>query len=87
MVLSLKVCVVDRFRKERKRHVYHVTYSDGDEEELSQIELRDAYLLASSPKIEVQWKIISEKKNQTDIEDKLDTSLGEASDGWGRECV
>jgi hypothetical protein len=36
--------LVDRFRTERKRHIYHVTYTDGDEEELSQIELRDAYV-------------------------------------------
>jgi hypothetical protein len=25
--------VVDSFRTERKRHIYHVTYTDGDEEE------------------------------------------------------
>jgi hypothetical protein len=29
--------IVDRFRTERKRFVYHVTYTDGDEEEFSQV--------------------------------------------------
>ncbi len=35
--------IIDRFRTERQRHIYHVTYSDGDEEEWSQRELRDGY--------------------------------------------
>jgi hypothetical protein len=37
--------IVDGFRSARQRLYYHVTYTDGDEEEMSQAELRDAYLL------------------------------------------
>jgi hypothetical protein len=33
--------IIDSFRKARQRVYYHVTYSDGDEEELLQTELRD----------------------------------------------
>jgi hypothetical protein len=40
--------IIDSFRTERKRHIYHVTYSDGDEEEWSQRELRDGYALGLS---------------------------------------
>jgi hypothetical protein len=43
------------FRTARKSFVYHVTYSYGDEEEFSQVELRDGYLLGLSAEIEVQW--------------------------------
>jgi hypothetical protein len=35
---------VDSFRQVRQRFYYHITYTDGDEEDMSQIELRDAYL-------------------------------------------
>lgn len=35
---------VDGFRKARQRMYYHVTYTDGDEEEMSQAELRHAYV-------------------------------------------
>jgi hypothetical protein len=48
--------VVDSFRTERKRHIYHVTYTDGDEKELSQKELRDAFVLGLAPEIEAEWK-------------------------------
>jgi hypothetical protein len=34
-----------------------VTYTDGDEEELSQTEFRDCYLLALAPQIEREWAI------------------------------
>ena len=47
---------IDRFRQARKRMYYHVTYSDGDEEELSQTELRDCYLLGLKDEIETQWR-------------------------------
>ncbi len=33
--------IVDGVRTARKRVYYHVTYSDGDEEEMTQAELRD----------------------------------------------
>jgi hypothetical protein len=46
--------IVDKFRTVRNRLYYHVTYADGDEEELSQIELRDNYLLGLSPEAIVQ---------------------------------
>ncbi len=40
--------IIDRFRTERKRHIYHATYSDRDEEEWSQRELRDGYVFRLS---------------------------------------
>jgi hypothetical protein len=43
---------IDSFRTARKRFYYHVTYTDGDEEELSQRELRDGYVLGLSKEIE-----------------------------------
>ncbi len=48
---------IDSYRVERGRCIYHVTYTDGDEEELSQTELRDCYLLALAPQIEREWAI------------------------------
>ena len=42
---------VDSWRSARKRSYYHVTYTDGDEEELSQTELRDGYVLGLSDEI------------------------------------
>ncbi len=48
---------IDSWRSARKRSYYHVTYTDGDEEELSQTELRDGYLLGLSDKIEAEWKL------------------------------
>jgi hypothetical protein len=73
--------VVDRFRTERKRYVYHVTYSDGDEEELSQKELRLAYVLGLSPEIEAEWKwkIYCENVKGKDVSD----NDGETSEGGG----
>ncbi len=43
---------IDSFRTARNRFYYHVTYSDGDEEELSQRELRDGFVLGLSKEIE-----------------------------------
>jgi hypothetical protein len=49
---------IGNFRGQRGRYIYHVTYTDGDEEELSQKELRDyCYLLALAPQIEAEWAI------------------------------
>jgi hypothetical protein len=45
---------VDRFRTARSRTYYHVTYTDGDEEELTQRELRDGYILGLSKEIVAQ---------------------------------
>ena len=47
---------IDSFRLARKRFYYHVTYSDGDEEELSQTELRDGYVLGLTKEIEELWQ-------------------------------
>jgi hypothetical protein len=44
---------VNKFRTTRK-DFYHVTYTDGDEEELSQTELRDAFLLVSSEELKAE---------------------------------
>jgi hypothetical protein len=46
---------VDSFRQVRQRYYYHITYDDGDEEEMRQVELRDAYLLANTEKIETEY--------------------------------
>jgi hypothetical protein len=40
--------IVDSFRKVRQRYYYHITYTDGDEEEMSQIELRAKRCLLTS---------------------------------------
>ncbi len=45
---------IDSFRTARKRFYYHVTYEDGDEEELSQVELRDGFVLGLSRDIEAE---------------------------------
>ena len=47
--------IIDSFRKERNRYIYHVTYSDGDEEEWCQRELRDGYVLGLGTEIETEW--------------------------------
>ena len=46
---------VDSWRSARKRNYYHVTYTDGDEEELSQIELRDGFVLGLSKTINEEY--------------------------------
>ncbi len=61
--------IVDRFRTERKRFVYHVTYSDGDEEEFSQVELRDGYVLGLSTEIEAQWQMYKLGNKETSGEE------------------
>jgi hypothetical protein len=43
---------IDKLRGQRGRYIYHVTYTDGNEEELNPKELRDCYLLALAPQIE-----------------------------------
>jgi hypothetical protein len=63
---------VEKFRGETGRYIYHVTYEDGDEEELSQKELRDCYILALSPQIEAQWlafrKTMTKKRLDENVE-------------------
>ncbi len=70
--------IVDRFRKARQRMYYHVTYTDGDEEEMSQTELQAAYVLGWSEVINTEWK-----KYKT-VEDS-DVSEVETCDGEGSE--
>ncbi len=60
---------VDSWRSVRKRSYYHVTYTDGDEEELSQIELRDGYVLGLSETINAEWNKFNLGKTQTELED------------------
>jgi hypothetical protein len=76
---------VDSFRTARQRHYYHVVYTDGDEEELSQTELRDGYLLGLSDEIIRHWNMYVGKKKGNTNEDKgimsdVDTSEGEGSE-------
>ena len=75
--------IVDRFRTERKRFVYHVTYTDGDEEELSQVELRDGYVLGLSADIEAQWKTYKLGNKDTLGEEVTQESEDEGSDVEG----
>jgi hypothetical protein len=75
--------IVDRFRTERKRFVYHVTYSDGDEEEFSQVELRDGYVLGLSGEIEAQWQMYKLGNKETSGEEVAQDSEDEGSDVEG----
>jgi hypothetical protein len=61
---------VDSFRTVRKRIYYHVTYSDGDEEELLQTEPRDGYVLGLSNEITEQWKKYKALSSDSNIDDK-----------------
>ncbi len=76
---------VDSFRKARQRHYYHVVYTDGDEEELSQTELRDGYLLGLSDEIRRHWNMYvgnkkGKRKDDKSIMSDVDTSEGEGSE-------
>ncbi len=68
---------VDKVRTERRRHYYHVTYTDGDEEEMTQTELRAGYVLG-----------LADKQNIADgtEADKTDQGDDEASAGEGSVC-
>ncbi len=77
---------VDSFRQARTRFYYHVTYTDGDEEELSQTELRDGYLLGLSDEIERQWQKYKDSTKEDKIVDQAnDNSEDECSDGEGSQ--
>ena len=73
--------IIDSFRKERNRHIYHVTYSDGDEEEWCQRELRDGYVLGLGTEIETEWKKLKETRKEKDVEDRVLEMEDGASDG------
>ncbi len=74
---------IDKFMGQRGRCIYHVTYTDGDEEELSQKDLRDCYLLALAPQIEAEWAIYNKLKKGKSSGDKSDSSGHADSDGEG----
>jgi hypothetical protein len=76
--------IIDRFRTVRHRLYYHVTYSDGDEEEMSQAELRDAYVLGLADEIKAQWETMIQGQKNNAIED-TNISEVETSDGEGSE--
>jgi hypothetical protein len=65
---------VDRFRQERKRMYYHVTYTDGDEEEYTQTELRDGHVLGLSEEMEREWaKFKSQTSNEKEVSDSSES--------------
>ncbi len=76
--------IVDRVRTARQRQYYHVTYSDGDEEELSQAELRDGFVLGLAEEIKTQWETMRRGEQSKAIEEsevsEVETSDGEGSD-------
>ena len=76
---------VDSFRIVRQRYYYHIIYSDGDEEDMSQLELRDAYLLTNKDAIEAKWDQLQGKDKGKEAVATEDTSEGETSDGEGSE--
>jgi len=76
---------IDSFRLARKRFYYHVTYSDGDEEELSQTELRDGYVLGLTKEIEELWQKYMGGNKETESSDKDETSQGESSGDEGSD--
>ncbi len=51
-----------------------MTYEDGDEEELSQKELRDCYILALSPQIEAQWVAFSKTITKKHLDENVEGS-------------
>jgi hypothetical protein len=82
---------VESIRQVRQRFYYHVTYTDGDEEELTQLELRDGYVLGLSGEIEALWtahkdKVIDRVVEDTDLFSEGETSEGEGSEFDTRDC-
>ena len=76
---------VDSFREARQRHYYHVVYTDGDEEELTQTELRDGFLLGLSDDITSKWNLLKAVTNESRIQDKSVESEVDTSEGEGSE--
>jgi hypothetical protein len=75
--------VIDKFRGERGRYIYHVTYTGDDEEELSQKELLDGFLLALAPQIEAEWAKFKNMKKGKTTDYSSDSSARGDSDGEG----
>jgi hypothetical protein len=76
---------IDSFRQVRQRCYYHVTYTDGDEEEMTQIELRDAYMLANKELIDAEWSLLKSLEKGKEATERQDDSNVETSDGEGSE--
>jgi hypothetical protein len=76
---------VDSFRQVRQRFYYHIIYSDGDEEDMSQIELRDAYLLANTELIEAEWSSLQSLQKGKETIQTEDENEVESSDKEGSE--
>lgn len=76
---------VESFRQVRQRFYYHIIYSDGDEEDMSQIELRDAYLLANTELIEAEWSSLKSLDNGKEAIQTEDETLVASSDEEGSE--
>jgi hypothetical protein len=76
---------VDSFRTVRQRIYYHVVYTDGGEEEMTQLELRNAYVLGLSDVINAQWKKYKISTGQLDSNDKDEASEIDSSDGSGSD--
>jgi hypothetical protein len=76
---------IDRFRQARKRMYYHVIYTDGDEEELSQTELRDCYLLGLKDEIEKQWREYKETTEGKSVDQDNDICADDGSDEDGSQ--
>ena len=70
---------VDSFRQERQRTYYHITYTDGDEEDMTELELRDAYVLANKDAIEAELDQLQGNDNGKDTVATEETSDDETS--------
>jgi hypothetical protein len=76
---------VDSFRQERQRLYYHIAYTDGDEEDMTELELRDAYLLANKDAIEAEWDQLQGNDKGKEAVETEETSDGETSGSEGSE--
>ena len=75
---------VDSFRQERQRTYYHITYTDGDEEDMTELELRDAYVLANKDAIEAEWdQLQGNDKGKDGVETEETSGDGETSGSEG----
>jgi hypothetical protein len=73
---------LDSFRQVRQRFYYHIIYSDEDEEDMRQIELRDAYLLANTELIEAEWSSLqSLEKGKKTIETEDESEVESSEEG------
>jgi hypothetical protein len=72
---------VDKVREDKEEgYIYHVEYEGRDEEELSQIELRDCYILGLGPEIEAMWAAFKKTNTKKIVDANLEESLAVESD-------